>query len=222
MPTIECWHVARWIALFESQITRRLPSTSSCGPPPSAVPKLPLFLPTARPSSSCSTSLSRRLSTSETSSVERKRKAPGSSRQHRQFATCLRSCLSFLSSLRRGVCVNDSRISAAILGRSDAISMTSDVQALIRGVHNGINYRSSKWIFIIRIMPHDFFNEKFSCISTLTRYIYVFIWLIVPSFRLSRLFILFINVMFGNKNNKMSFYHLEASKERFIIILNKR
>lgn len=67
MPTIECWHVARWIALFESQITRRLPSTSSCGPPPSAArPPFPtaLFLQTARPSFSCSTSLSRRLSTS--------------------------------------------------------------------------------------------------------------------------------------------------------------
>lgn len=100
----------------------------------------PLPLPTARPSFSCSTSLPRRLSTSETSGREEKEKGP-----HSKAASAgnlphayVAACLSFLSSrlersLRQRQQPNPPRYSPAYRGGSDAISMTGDVQALIRG-----------------------------------------------------------------------------------------
>ena len=121
MPTIECWHVARWIALFESQITR-LPSfhfvlrPSSFGssqlpfptalflhrdgsPPPFLAP--PLFRGASPPSL--------REYGPKPRKREREERKAHSNWQYRQFATCLRS-LPLLSPLRRGVRVNDSRI----------------------------------------------------------------------------------------------------------------
>lgn len=104
---------------------------------PQTAPFLPP--PTARPSFSCSTSLPRRLSTSETSGREEKEKGP-----HSKAASTgnlphayVAACLSFLSSrfersLRQRQ-PNPPRYSPAYR-RSDAISMTGDVQALIRGV----------------------------------------------------------------------------------------
>lgn len=81
---------------------------------------------------------------------ERKRKAH-SNWQHRQFATCLRS-LPLLSPLERRLRQRQSnppRNSPTY--RSDAISMTGDVQALIRCTGFLRSGRSKNYIFIVNI-----------------------------------------------------------------------
>lgn len=78
---------------------------------PQTAPFLPP--PTARPSFSCSTSLPRRLSTSETSGREEKEKGPHSkaaSTGNLPHAYVAASASPFSPLGSRGVCVNDSRI----------------------------------------------------------------------------------------------------------------
>lgn len=87
MPPIESWHVARWIALFESQITRRLPSTSS---------RVSLLLVPSRLSASRPSHWSRHFVLRGGASTSVNGSLPQAARQ---FATCLRSC-DLLSSLR--------------------------------------------------------------------------------------------------------------------------
>lgn len=104
MPTIECWHVARWIALFESQITRRLPSTSAPAahllpPSPNSPPSPPhgsSFLFLLHLSSEAPLHLRNLRQRRE------RERPPFESCQRRQFATCLRSCLPLLSLLSVG------------------------------------------------------------------------------------------------------------------------
>lgn len=111
MPTIESWHVARWIVLFESQITRRLPlslflASNSFSP---FVARLALCLLPCSRSTSPSRPFRRTcfllgLATSRFGAHERgRRNCIRWSCQWRQFATCLRNCL---PSLLKGACVN--------------------------------------------------------------------------------------------------------------------